>query len=168
MHGNGTSRPALGTINVILARPGGNVRASSGVISMVGGFDLEARDHTPKRARVMVPPSLSFSEEDKQGTLQPHDDALVVTVRIGGYDVRRILVDQGSGAEIMYLDLYRGLNLRPKDLNTYDSPLMGFNGKMVVLRGMIKLPVQVGDAEVQVNFVVVETFSPYTTILGKP
>ena len=54
----------------------------------------------------MVPSSLSFSEEDKQGTLQPHDDALVVTVRIEGYDVRRILVYQGSGVEIMYPDLY--------------------------------------------------------------
>ena len=78
-------------------------------------------------------PSLSFSKEDKQGTLQPHDDVLVVTVRIGGYDVRRVLVEQGSRAEIMYPDLYRGLNLRPEDLDMYDFPLMGFDGKMVVL-----------------------------------
>ena len=45
------------------------------------------------------------------------------------------------GAEIMYPDLYRGLNLRPEDLDTCDSSLMGFDGKMVVPRGMIKLPV---------------------------
>ena len=45
------------------------------------------------------------------------------------------------GVEIMYPDLYRGLNLRPKDLDTCDSSLMGFDGKMVVPRGMIKLPV---------------------------
>jgi len=133
-----------------------------------GGFNLEARNQTPKRARVIVSPSLSFSEKDKQGILQPRDDALVVTVRIGGYDVRRVLVDQGSGAKIRYPDLYRGLNLRPEDLDTYDSPLMGFDGKMVVLLGMIKLPVQVGDVEVQVNFIVVEAFSPYTAILGRP
>ena len=106
MHGNGTLRPALGIINVILARPGGDDRASSRVMSMVGGSDLEARDQTHKRTRVMVPPSLSFSKDDKQRTLQPHDDALVVTVRIEGYDVRRVLVDQESEAEIMYPDLY--------------------------------------------------------------
>ena len=93
MHRNDTPWPTLGTINVILARPRDDVMASSGVISMVGGFDLEARDQTPKRAKVMVPPSLSFFEEDKQGTLQPHYDALVVTVRIWGYDVRRVPVD---------------------------------------------------------------------------
>ena len=58
------------------------------------------------------------------GTIQPHDDALVVTLRIGGYDVKMVMVDQGSRAEIMYPDLYRGLNLKLKDLTAYDSPLV--------------------------------------------
>ena len=84
---------------------------------------------------------LSFSDEDKIGTIQPHDDALVVTLRIGGYDVKRVMVDQGSGVEIMYPNLYKGLNLRPEDLRTYDSPLMSFDGKVVTLRGQIRLPV---------------------------
>ena len=82
--------------------------------------------------------------------------------------MRRVLVNQGSGVEIMYPDLYQGLNLRPEDLNMYDSLLMGFNGKMVALRGMIRLPIQVGNVEVQVNFIVVEAFSLYTAILGRP
>ena len=55
---------------------------------------------------------LSFLDEDKVGTIQPHDDTLVVTLRIRGYDVKRVLVDQGSGAKIMYPDLYKGLNLK--------------------------------------------------------
>ncbi|XP_065619080.1 uncharacterized protein LOC136063100 [Quercus suber] len=55
----------------------------------------------PKRAKMEIPPVLSFSDEDKIGTIQPHDDALVVTLRIGGYDVRKVMVDQGSGAEII-------------------------------------------------------------------
>ena len=44
--------------------------------------------------------ALSFSDKDKIGTIQPHDDALVVTFRIGGYDVKRVMVDQGNDAEI--------------------------------------------------------------------
>ena len=79
-----------------------------------------------------------------------------------------VLVNQGNGAKIMYPDLYQGLNLRPEDLDKYDSLLMGFYGKMVVPREMIRLPVQVGDMEVQVNFIVVKTFSSYTTILARP
>lgn len=107
-------------------------------------------------------------DEDKAGTHQPHDDALVVTIQIGGYDVKRVLVDQDSGAEIMYPDLYTRLELKPEDLDSYDSPLVGFDRKMVVLKGMVKLPVQMGSRVVEVNFIVVEAYSPYTAILARP
>ena len=64
---------------------------------------LSAKDinFEPKRAKVEVRLSLSFSDEDMIGIIQSHDDTLVVTLRIGGYDVRRVLVDQGNCAEIM-------------------------------------------------------------------
>ena len=78
----------------------------------------------PKRAKVLIQPTLGFSDEDKAGTIQPHDDALVVTLRIGGYDVRLVLVDQGSVVEIMYHDLYKGLNLKSEYLTAYESPLV--------------------------------------------
>ena len=38
-------------------------------------------------------PSISFSKEDKIGTVQPHDDTLVVTLKIEGYNVRKVMVD---------------------------------------------------------------------------
>ena len=84
---------------------------------------------------------LGFSNEDKRGTIQPHDDALVVTLRIRGFDVRRVLVDTGSAVEVMYPDLYKGLNLRPEDLTADDSPLISFEGKAVTPKGQIKLPI---------------------------
>ena len=68
----------------------------------------------------------------------------------------------------MYPNLYKGLNLKPEDLERYDSPLVGFDGRTIIPRGMIKLPVQADDEEVQVNFIVVEAYSPYTAILVRP
>ena len=59
----------------------------------------------------------------------------MVTLRIDGYDVKRVMVDQGSAAEIMYPDLYKGLGLKPEDLMTYSSPLVSFEGKMVAPKG---------------------------------
>ena len=59
---------------------------------------------------------LGFSDEDKLGTIQPHDNALVVTLRISGYNVKRMMIDQGSAVEIMYPNLYKGLNLKPESL----------------------------------------------------
>ena len=60
---------------------------------------------------MVVPLVVGFSDEDKVGTIQPHDDALVVTLRIGWYDVRRVMVDQGRVVDIMYPDLYNDLGL---------------------------------------------------------
>ena len=82
-----------------------------------------------KRARVGMPLVMGFSDEDKIGTIQPHDDALVITLRIRGYDVKRVMVDQGGTIEIMYPDLYKGLNLKVEDLTPYRSPLVSFEGK---------------------------------------
>ena len=66
------------------------------------------------------------------------------------------MVDQSSGAEIIYPDLYKGLNLKPKDLVRYNSPLMGFNGKIIIPKGLIRLPIQARLEVVEVNFIVVE------------
>ena len=68
----------------------------------------------------------------------------------------------------MYPDLYKGLNLKPKNLTAYSSPLVSFKGKMVVSRGQIRLPVQTSPDVVEMNFIVIDVFSPYTTIMGKP
>ena len=92
----------------------------------------------------------------------------MVTLRIGGYDVKRVMVDQGSEAEIMYLDLYKGLNLKPEDLTGYDSPLLGFDGKVVFSKGQIRLPMQVGSEVVEVDFIVVDAYSPYIAIVARP
>ena len=59
----------------------------------------------------------------------------MVTLRIGGYDVKKVMVDQGTGAEIMYLDLYNKLSLKLEDLMAYDSPLVSFDGKNVIPKG---------------------------------
>ena len=114
-------RPPLGTINVIFATPSRTGSCPFRVMS-VAHLSSEDTNQEPKRARVERPLVMGFLDEDKIGTIQPHDDALVITFRIGGYDMKRVMVDQGSAAEIMYPDLYKGLNLKAEDLTPYSSP----------------------------------------------
>ena len=122
----------------------------------------------PKRARIEIQLILGFSDEDKIGTIKTHDNALVVILRIWGYDVKRVLVDQGNVVEIMYPVLYKGLNLKLEDLTAYDSPLVSFKGKTVILRGQIRLPIQTDSKVVEVDFIVVDAYSPYTAIMARP
>ena len=66
----------------------------------------------------------------------------------------------------MYPDLYKGLGLKLEDLTKYDTSLVGFNGKIVVSKGHIKLLVVTEGKEVMASFIVVSAISPYTVILG--
>ena len=82
--------------------------------------------------------------------------------------MRRMMVDQGSAVEIMYPDLYKGLNLKPEDLTAYESPLLSFEGKTVIPKGQIRLPIQTDSEVVEVDFIVVDSYSPYTVIVARP
>ena len=106
-------------INVILAAPGRTSSCPSRVMSVFRP-PTEHGDWEYKKANKIASPMLGFLDEDKVGIVQPHDDALVVTLRIGGYDVRRVLVNQGNAVEVMYPDLYKRLNLKPDDLTAYN------------------------------------------------
>ena len=157
----------LGTINVIFAAPGRTGSCLSKVMS-VARLSSEDSNHEPKRVKLDRPLVMGFSDEDKIGTIQPHDDALVITLRIRGYDVKRVMVDQGSAAEIIHPDFYNGLSLRAEDLTPYSSPLVSFEGKVIIPKGQIRLPVQIGSEMMEVDFIMVDAYSPYTAIIARP
>ena len=63
----------------------------------------------------MIPPTkhqrrevtdMVFSEEDARGVKQPHDDPLVIMPMIEGFNTRRILVNNGNSANIIYLSTF--------------------------------------------------------------
>ena len=82
----------MSTINVILAAPRKTSSHPSRVM-FVTQPPTEDSNLESKRVKMEVRPVLSFSDDDKVATIRPYDDALVVTLRIGGYNVKRVLVD---------------------------------------------------------------------------
>ena len=58
--------------------------------------------------------------------------------------------------------------MKPENLAAYSSPLVSFKGRMIVPKGQIRLPVQAGTDVVEVDFIVVDVFSSYTAIMGRP
>ena len=53
-------------------------------------------------------------------------------------------------------------------MTVYDSPLVSFDGKVVIQNGQIRLPIQAGLEVVEVHFIVVDAYSPYTAIVARP
>lgn len=79
-----------------------------------------------------------------------------------------VMIEQGSRTEIIYPNLFKDLRHKPEDLSKYDVPLIGFDGKTIIPRGMIRLVIQTGDEVVNADFIMVEDYSPYMAILVRP
>ena len=91
---------------------------------------------------------------------------------IEGFNTKRILVDNGSFADIIYLPTFQQLKLNPRRLRPFDSPLVSFSGDRVYPRGIVTLIVTVGTYLVQLtrqlDFLVVDFPSSYNVIIGQP
>ena len=113
-----------------------------------------------------------FSEEDAKGMKQSHGDPLVIMLMIEGFNTRRVLVDNGSSTDIIYLSAFQQLKIDSKRFHPFESPLVSFSGDKVYPRGIITLTITVGSYPLQVtnrhNFLVVDSPSSYNVIIGRP
>ena len=115
---------------------------------------------------------IGFSEEDARRLHHPHDDALVVNVRVRDYNMHRMLVDNGSLVDILYNTAFQQIGINRARLTPTNAPLVGFEGTRVLPLRAITLSVMVGDYPQQitqdVTFLVVDCLSAYNGILGRP
>ncbi|KAK3012745.1 hypothetical protein RJ639_008093 [Escallonia herrerae] len=115
---------------------------------------------------------ITFFDDDSKGIKTPHDDPLVITIKAGNFDVKRVLIDNGSSAEILFHDAFEKMNIPTNRLRKMEAPLYGFFNHPVAAEGIIALPVTIGTPLAQANlildFVVVKVPSEYNAILGRP
>nr|XP_023929259.1 uncharacterized protein LOC112040606 [Quercus suber] len=86
-----------------------------------------------------------FSEEDARGVKQPHDDPLVIMLMIEGFNTMRVLVDNGSLTDIIYLFAFQQLKIDSKRLRMFESPFVNFSRDKVYPRTIVALTVTVGS-----------------------
>ncbi|GAV72667.1 hypothetical protein CFOL_v3_16155, partial [Cephalotus follicularis] len=114
----------------------------------------------------------SFSEADYEGVRFSHDDLVVVTLMVELFTMKRILIDSGSLADILYKHAFDQLRIPIDQLKPVKTPLVRFAGEMVHPLGSIDMSVVAGTAprqtQVQMTFLVVDTPSPYNAIIGRP
>ncbi|XP_075659059.1 uncharacterized protein LOC142628917 [Castanea sativa] len=117
-------------------------------------------------------PSIGFSEEDARRLHHPHDDALVVTIQAGDYNMHRVLVDNGSSTDILYYPAFQQMGIERERLVPTNALLVGFGGTRVFPLGVITLVVTIGDYPQwitrNVAFLVVNCSSTYNAIIGRP
>ena len=108
---NDHPRPPIGDIRMIVggtATIGSSKKARKTYFRMVQNVQLTGS--IPKITQ-KESPIIGFSEEDARRLYHLHDDALVVSVRIGDYNVHRMLVDNGSSADILYYPAFQQMGI---------------------------------------------------------
>ncbi|KAK3036213.1 hypothetical protein RJ639_030369 [Escallonia herrerae] len=125
-----------------------------------------------KKLKTAPTATITFFDDDSKDIKTPHDDPLVITIKDGNFDVKRVLIDNGSSAEILFHDAFKKMNIPTDRLRKMDTPLYGFSNHPVAAEGIIALPVTIGTPPAQANFmldfVVVNVPSAYNAILGRP
>ena len=80
-------------------------------------------------------PVIRFTKEDAQRLHHPHDDALVVSIRVGDYNTYRLLVDNESSADSLYYLAFQQMRIDRERLIPTNAPQVGFGGTRVYLLG---------------------------------
>jgi hypothetical protein len=121
----------------------------------------------PEWAKVRI----TFTEEDFRLKFMNHNDAMVIEVNIAGWVIGKILVDNGSSVDILFLKTFEKMNLTQHMLHPPEYPLQGFGGKPIKPVGKVSLPVSFGDLDnartETLTFDVVDIYHPYLTIFGR-
>ena len=60
----------------------------------------------PKMTRIDNP-IIGFIKEDARHLHHPHNNVLVINIRVGNYNTHRVLVDNGSSINILYYPAFQ-------------------------------------------------------------
>ncbi|XP_070006893.1 uncharacterized protein [Nicotiana sylvestris] len=121
-----------------------------------------------KRSRDYVPEgSLSFNYEETEGISQPYNNALVIFILLNKVQVKRVLVDLDSSANII-----RSRAVEQRDEQDQIVPaaraLNAFNMASEITKGEITLPVNMAGTIQDTKFHVIEGDMRYNALLGRP
>ena len=116
--------------------------------------------------------SITFSDSDLEGCQHPHDDPLVIRAFVANKTVHRVLVDNGSSADIIFALAFDKMGIGREKLEPVITHLRGFSGEKVLPLGSIQLGLTLGDPPCQVTttarFLFLDAPSAYNMLLGRP
>ncbi|XP_034711355.1 uncharacterized protein LOC117933891 [Vitis riparia] len=111
--------------------------------------------------------TIVFPALDSARVLQPHQDAIILAIGVGNYDVKRTLIDPGSFADLLQVAVIKRMGFEPSSLENPGRTLSGFNGSSTTSLGDIILPIYAGPVILNILFSVVEDLSHFNAILGR-
>ena len=111
---------------------------------------------------------LSFIDNEDSTLINPHHDALVISLLIANCRIKRILIDNGSSTNVIFLSALKEMNIDEAHIHCRSTVLVRFSGEQKFTLGDITLPVYAAGVNLHITFVVLDNPSAYNVILGRP
>ena len=115
---------------------------------------------------------ISFSNLDFKGTDQNLHDPIVISIVAGNYIDRKVLVNHGSSADILYASTLQKMQILESSLSPCNGDLVGFSRKQFNVLGVIKLrttfETEPNIKTTVVQYLVIDSQALYHMILGRP
>ena len=90
--------------------------------------------------------TITFSDSYLEGCQHPHDDPLVVRAIVVNTTVHRVLIDNGSSADIIFASAFDKMGIGREKLDPVNTHLQGFSGEKVLPLGSIQLVLTLGES----------------------
>ncbi|KAL0312893.1 UNVERIFIED_CONTAM: hypothetical protein Sradi_5688600 [Sesamum radiatum] len=163
--------PTAGVIAVIAGGPaGGNSTNARKALARAAKGNHEQAPMPVHNISPDKRDEISFGPLDLDPSRSQSNDALVISATLSNFWVKKVLVDSGSSADIIFYDAYIQLGIDNAQLRSVNTPLTGFSGEMIEPLGEVTLPLSLGSYPKRstklVKFLVVKAPSAYNIILG--
>ncbi|XP_038718291.1 uncharacterized protein LOC120011280 [Tripterygium wilfordii] len=151
---------------------------------IIGGSEISGISHSAakrsaraainpdaRKGRLTKTPSdqvIMFTDSEATDLLDPHHDALVISIQVANCIIKRVLIDNGSSANVLMLSTLKKMNIDENRVVRRSTILIGFGGEQKFTEGEIALPVYAGGVNCQTKFLVLDCHSPFNIILGRP
>ena len=121
---------------------------------------------------LLLDTTITFSDSYLEGCQHPHYDPLVVRAIVANTIVHRVLIDNGSLADIIFASSFEKMGIGREKLEPINTHLRGFSGEKVLPFGSIQMVLTLGEPPCQATttarFLIVDALSAYNMLLGRP
>ncbi|XP_062114151.1 uncharacterized protein LOC133825188 [Humulus lupulus] len=111
--------------------------------------------------------AITFTDEDLKGVHLPHDDPLVISLQVDHCQLGRVLIDGGSGVDILFWEAFQKMGLEENQIRPSTMPILGFNSHRVYPKGVVRLTVVAAERALPVDFLIIDSTTSYNAIMGR-
>ncbi|KAL2236241.1 UNVERIFIED_CONTAM: Retrovirus-related Pol polyprotein from transposon opus [Sesamum indicum] len=136
-------------------------------------FERESRlERREQGVNMTGNPEIVFGDRDAGTRIVTDNDSMVIRMDIANFTVHKVLIDNGSSADIIFKEMLNKMGLDNVMMEPASTPLVGFGGGEVASLGTVNLPASLGEEPkrktLMVKFLVVDMPFAYNVILGRP